>query len=159
MRFSRVPAELIRTTAMRTSGAGNTVLLNGCAPSERCWKLAFLRGAPDTSLRIVQTTAESQAYLSGGHPLPRLILVDLDVSQGTGLEVLQWLKATPGLMRIPVFVLASAVESNDVDQAYALGARSCLLKGMDQKAARDLARGIEAYAALLTPDIGQPAYA
>jgi CheY-like chemotaxis protein len=167
MRSSRGLVELIRPRAMRTSGSGNTVLLIGGAPNERCWKLAFLRGAPNVSLRTVPTTAECQAYLSGvdayadrdGYPMPRLILVDLDVSQGTGLEFLEWLKAKPGLMRIPVFVLTSAVESGDVDQAYALGARSCLLKGMDQKAARDLAKGIEAYAALLTPEIGQPAYA
>ena len=152
---------------MRTSDLASTVLLIGGAPSERCWKLAFLRAAPNVSLRVVQTTAESQAYLSGvdvyadrdGYPMPRLILVDLDVSQGAGLEFLEWLRAKPGLMRIPVFVLASASESSDVDQAYALGARSCLLKGMNQKAARDLAKGIEAYAALLTPEVGQPAYA
>lgn len=91
--------------------------------------------------------------------MPRLILVDLDVSQGTGLEVLEWLKAQPGLMQIPVFVLTSSSQASAVDQAYALGASSCLLKGTDQNAARDLAQGIEAYAALLTPDIGQTACA
>ena len=91
--------------------------------------------------------------------MPRLILVDLDAEQRTGFEVLEWLKAQPGLMQIPVFVLTSAGESSDVDQAYALGASSCLLRSMSQKAARDLAKGIEAYAGLLTPDVGQAARA
>jgi CheY-like chemotaxis protein len=126
-----------------------------------------LRAAPNVSLRVVQSGTEGQAYLSGvdayadraGHPMPRLILVDLDVAQRTGLEVLEWLKAQPGLMQIPVFALTSASEPSDVDQAYALGARSCLMSSMSQKAARELAKGIEAYAGLLTPDLGQAARA
>jgi len=137
------------------------------APDERCWELAFLRAAPNVSLRVVHSATESQAYLSGvgayadraSYPMPRLILVDLDAEQRTGFEVLEWLKAQPGLMQIPVFVLTSAGESSDVDQAYALGASSCLLRSMSQKAARDLAKGIEAYAGLLTPDVGQAARA
>jgi CheY-like chemotaxis protein len=126
-----------------------------------------LKAAPNVSLRVVESATESQAYLSGvdayadraGHPMPRLILVDLDVAQRTGFELLEWLKAQPGLMQIPVFVLTSAGESSDVDQAYALGASSCLLRSMSQKAARDLAKGIEAYAGLLAPDVGQAARA
>jgi len=126
-----------------------------------------LRAAPNVSLRVVESATESQAYLSGvnayadraGYPMPRLILVDLDAAQGTGFELLEWLKAQPDLMQIPVFVLTSARESSDVDQAYALGARSCLLRSMGQKAARDLAKGIEAYAGLLMPDVGQAARA
>jgi CheY-like chemotaxis protein len=146
---------------------GTTVLLICGAPHERCWRLAFLRAAPNVSLRIVQSAAESQAYLSGvdayadrdGYPIPRLILVDLDAAQKTGLEVLEWLKAQPRLMQIPVFVLTSAAQSSDVDHAYELGASSCLLKSMGLKAARNLAKGIDAYAALLRPDIGQAACA
>jgi CheY-like chemotaxis protein len=138
----------------------NTVLLIGGAPDGPCrLKLAFLSAAPNVSLRIVQSATETQAYLSGVDPMPRLILVDLDVAQSAGLEVLQWMKAKPGLRQIPVIVLTSAGESSDVDQAYALGASSCLLKSMDQEATRDLAVGIEAYAALLTPDMGRHASA
>ena len=153
---------------MRTSDASNTVLLIGGTPEGPCrLKLAFLSAAPNVSLRVVQSAKETQAYLSGidayadrdGYPMPRLILVDLDVVQRTGLEVLEWVKAKPGLRQIPVIVLTSAGEPGDVDRAYALGASSCLLKSMDQEATWDLAKGIEAYAALLTPDVGQPARA
>jgi CheY-like chemotaxis protein len=116
---------------------------------------------------VVESATESQAYLSGvnayadraGYPMPRLILVDLDAAQGTGFELLEWLKAQPDLMQIPVFVLTSARESSDVDQAYALGASSCLLKSMDQEATQDLAKGIEAYATFLAPDMGHTARA
>jgi|HubBroStandDraft_1064217.scaffolds.fasta_scaffold203514_2 CheY-like chemotaxis protein len=153
---------------MRANGMDSTVLLMGGTPEGPCrLKLAFLSAAPNVSLRIVESATETQAYLSGldayadrdGYPMPRLILVDLDVAQSTGLEVLQWVKAKPGLMQIPVIVLTSTGESSDVDQAYALGASSCLLKSTDQEATQDLAKGIEAYAALLAPDIGYAARA
>jgi CheY-like chemotaxis protein len=153
---------------MRTSDASNTVLLIGGTPEGPCrLKLAFLSAAPNVSLRVVQSAKETQAYLSGidayadhdGYPMPRLILVDLDVAQRTGLEVLEWVKAKPGLMQIPVIVLTSSGESSDVDQAYALGASSCLLKSMDQEATQDLAKGIEAYATFLAPDMGHTARA
>jgi len=138
----------------------STVLLIGGTLDEPSrLKFAFSSAAPSVSLRMVQTARESQAYPSGidayadraGYPIPRLILLDLDVAQRSGLEVLQWVKTKPGLRQIPVIVLTSG-ESSDVEQAYALGASSCLLKSMNQEAAQDLAKGMEAYAALLTPE-------
>lgn len=140
----------------------STVMLIGGISEQPCrLKLAFSSAAPNVSLHVVQNATESRAYLSGvdayadraGYPIPRLILVDLDVAQRTGLELLQWVKTKPGLMHIPVIVLTSAAESSDVDRAYALGASSCLLNSTDQDATLDLAKGIEAYAALLRPDV------
>jgi CheY-like chemotaxis protein len=145
----------------------HTVLLIGGASDLPCrLRLAFSSAAPAVHLRVLRSATESEAYLSGaddysnrdGYPIPLLILVDLDGPHAAGLEVLEWVKAKPGLMQIPVIALASS-ESSDVDRAYALGASSCLLQSTNQEATCDLAKGIEAYAALLNSGLASPARA
>lgn len=64
------------------------------------------------------------------NPLPSLILLDLKLPRRSGLEVLQWLRqeATEEVKAIPVIVLTSSRLSEDVDQAYSLGANSYMAK-------------------------------
>ena len=59
---------------------------------------------------IVQDGAEAIEYLSLQgiytdriqHPLPRLMVLHLQLPRISGLGVLQWLRAQPGLRRLPV---------------------------------------------------------
>jgi CheY-like chemotaxis protein len=63
------------------------------------------------------------------HPLPILILLDLKLPKQNGLEVLAWIrKQAPPISRIPVVMLTSSKQSNDVNRAYELGANSYLVK-------------------------------
>ena len=76
------------------------------------------------------------AYLHGeGHyadraayPFPTLMLLDLKLPRKSGLEVLEWLRQTQGIHRLPVVVMTSSKESADVGKAYDLGANSYLVK-------------------------------
>ena len=85
---------------------------------------------------IVQDGAEAIEYLSlqgiytdrTQHPLPRLMVLDLQLPRISGLGVLQWLRAQPGLRRLPVVVLTSSSEDRDIASAYDLGANSYLVK-------------------------------
>jgi len=63
--------------------------------------------------------------------LPDLILLDLKLPGMHGPEVLQRLKSEERLRRIPVVVLTTSRDSADMDEAYARGANSYLVKSMD----------------------------
>ena len=62
-----------------------------------------------------------------------------------GLEVLVWLRQVPTLRRLPVVVLTSSKEPNDVNRAYDLGANSYLVKPLGFDALLDLVRSLNEY--------------
>jgi CheY-like chemotaxis protein len=76
------------------------------------------------------------AYLQGkppfdnpvDYPLPTLLLLDLNLPQLSGFEVLQWLRAQPGLRCMIVVVFSASDRPEDIRRAYALGAHSYVVK-------------------------------
>jgi CheY-like chemotaxis protein len=83
------------------------------------------------------------------NPLPLLVLLDIKLPRKSGLEVLEWIRKQPELKSMPVLMLTSSSESNDLDRAYALGANSYLVKTVDLSAMREIVRGIGEYATLV----------
>jgi CheY-like chemotaxis protein len=92
-------------------------------------------------------------YLSGSgdygdrqkHPLPRVVLLDLKLPRMSGLDVLKWLRAEPGLRRLPVVVLTSSDEDRDVRAAYDLGANSYVVKPASVSDLETVAATLRAY--------------
>lgn len=64
-------------------------------------------------------------------PRPCLILLDLRLPKVDGLEVLRMVKASPDLANIPVVVLTTSANAQDVSRAYACNANSYLVKPND----------------------------
>jgi two-component system, response regulator len=62
---------------------------------------------------------------------PKLILLDLKLPKVSGLEVLARIKADPRSKKIPVAVLTSSREDRDVEEAFALGVNSYIVKPVD----------------------------
>jgi CheY-like chemotaxis protein len=68
---------------------------------------------------------------------PKVILLDLKLPRIDGLEVLRRIKSDPRTKAIPVVVLTSSKEQNDVVESYNLGVNSYIVKpvNFDQFAA------------------------
>ena len=59
---------------------------------------------------------------------PKVILLDLKLPKVDGLEILQRIKSDPRTKSIPVVVLTSSKEQNDVVESYNLGVNSYMVK-------------------------------
>lgn len=83
---------------------------------------------------IVRDGAEALDYLfaRGAHAarekLPQLVLLDLKLPKVDGLEVLKALRADERTRLLPVVILTSSLEEQDLIQGYSLGANSYVRK-------------------------------
>ncbi len=63
--------------------------------------------------------------------LPAIVLLDLKLPKVNGLEVLRRLRADERTRLLPVIVLTSSIEEQDVMMSYKLGANSYVQKPVD----------------------------
>jgi CheY-like chemotaxis protein len=63
--------------------------------------------------------------------IPKLIMLDLKLPKIDGLEVLKRIKGDPRTRMIPIVVLTSSKEQNDVIKSYGLGGNSYIVKPVD----------------------------
>jgi len=62
------------------------------------------------------------------HPLPQLLLLDLNMPRLDGFDVLAWVREQPGLNNVLIVIFSSSDEPRDINRAYGLGASSYLVK-------------------------------
>jgi len=85
-------------------------------------------------LALVRDGQEALDYLLGptaAEMLPTLILLDLNLPKIDGLEVLKALRANDRTKRMPVVILTSSKEDQDIIKSYNLGANSYIRKPVD----------------------------
>ena len=80
---------------------------------------------------------------------PKVILLDLKLPKIDGLQVLQRLKSDPHTRMIPVVVLTSSREENDIVESYQLGVNSYIVKPVDFEQFTEATRQLGFYWLLL----------
>ena len=101
--------------------------------------LAFERSHIANRMVVVRDGQEALDYFFGtaaaggadAQVLPQLVLLDRKLPKVSGLEVLRRLRADPRTRRLPVVVLTSSKEEQDLIESYDLGANSYVRKPVD----------------------------
>ena len=114
---------------------------------------AFRRAGMANPVQVVRHGDDAVAFIEGTgeladrvrYPLPVLVLLDLKLPRRTGLEVLEWVKERAGVKKIPIVVLTSSKNDDDVNRAYELGANSYLVKPVSFETLLELVKSLELY--------------
>jgi len=109
---------------------------------------AFNKRNLNNSIEIARDGEAGLAYIErwdAGEPLPVVILLDLKLPKVDGLEVLRQMKNHPVYRTIPVVVLTTSSQDQDVKTAYELGANSYIIKPVDFEKFLEVAAQIELY--------------
>ncbi len=97
---------------------------------------AFKRTGIPITLHFVRDGQEVLDYLQGEgkfadrqtHPLPQLVLLDLNMPRLDGFDVLKWVRQQPQLSRLVIVIFSASDEARDINRAYGLGANSYIVK-------------------------------
>jgi two-component system response regulator len=100
---------------------------------------ALLKNNITNKLVVAQDGQDGLDYLfgegnyagKGESALPVLVLLDLKLPKLDGLEVLRQVRANPRTHRIPVVILTSSREEQDIAAGYDLGVNSYIRKPVD----------------------------
>jgi CheY-like chemotaxis protein len=101
--------------------------------------------ATDGRIAISYLAGEGQFADRERHPLPRLVLLDLDLPGGSGLDVLRWIRRDSSLRDLPVIILTASAIPGDVRAAYAQGANAYLVKPVSVVARTEMVRQIKLF--------------
>ncbi len=87
-------------------------------------------------VRVARDGEEALQMLLGrdGEPpsrLPAVVLLDLNMPRVNGLEVLREIRSNERIRRLPVVILTSSGEEQDIVRGYDLGANSYIRKPVD----------------------------
>lgn len=85
-------------------------------------------------------------YTDGGSAsTPGLILLDLKLPKLDGFEVLSRMKQTPRLKMIPVIILTTSAQEEEINRCYALGANSYITKPVQFSEFAEKIKDLELY--------------
>jgi CheY-like chemotaxis protein len=116
----------------------------------RLTREAFKESKLLNALHHVEDGVEAMAFLrrEGAYaaaPRPDLILLDLNLPRMDGREVLAAIKQDEELKRIPVIILTTSVDEQDVLRAYHLHANCFITKPIALERFLEVARSIEEF--------------
>jgi CheY-like chemotaxis protein len=116
-------------------------------------KMAVDRASLCLRLDTVKDGEEAIDYLMGrsryadrhAYPFPSMLLLDLKMPRVSGFDVLDFVRAQPGLKQLPIVIFSSSDDPKDIRRAYDAGANSYLCKPHSNEDLSALLRALEAY--------------
>lgn len=129
------------------------VLVEDNANDEELTLRAFRKSNIVNRIVVVRDGAEALDYFfaRGAHAgrspseVPQVVLLDLKLPKIDGLDVLRALRADDRTRLIPIVVLTSSAEEQDLVRSYGLGANSYVRKPVDFNAFVDAVRQLGLY--------------
>lgn len=115
---------------------------------------AFVKEGLAAALRMVNDGQAAIDYLSGAgvyadpeeFPRPGVVLLDLNLPEVHGFEVLRWIRERSPQPELPVVIFTSSARTEDREQARLLGANDFIekpgLPSLFQEIARKLCQGL-----------------
>jgi two-component system, chemotaxis family, response regulator Rcp1 len=137
--------------SLLNAGKPIEILLVEDSPEEAEWTMESLKdGRVRNRIHWVEDGEEAMAFLRrqgryAAVPRPDLILLDLHMPRMGGLEVLAAVKQAPDLRRIPVVIMTSSADEQDVLRAYDRHANCYVTKPIDIDKFMEAVRGIEEF--------------
>lgn len=115
------------------------LLVEDNASDEKLTLLAFKSCGVTNEVFVVRDGAAALEYLfaegafaqRAGQPAPAVVLLDLKLPKIDGLEVLRRVRADGRTRLLPVIILTSSREEEDVLRGYALGANAYVRKPVE----------------------------
>lgn len=97
---------------------------------------AFSKNRINNPVVVAHDGVEALDYLFGtggerSKPVPAVILLDLKLPRIDGLEVLRRIRADAATRLLPVVILTTSKEQQDIFEGYSLGANSYIRKPVD----------------------------
>ena len=120
-------------------------------------KRAFARKHLLNPIQEARDGEEALSYIErwdAGEVPPVFILLDLKLPKISGLEVLSRLKGHPKYSGIPVIVLTTSAEDQDIQTAYKLGCNSYIVRPVEFEKFMDVASQVEVYWCALNKSLG-----
>jgi CheY-like chemotaxis protein len=114
---------------------------------------AFEKAEIFAPLPILRSGDEAVDYFQGltpfenrtKYPLPSLLLLDLHGGGMSGLSLLGWIRQQPRLQHLPVIMLSSSMNPEDIQRAYGVQANSYLIKPANFDELVEMVKAINLY--------------
>jgi DNA-binding response OmpR family regulator len=100
---------------------------------------AFRRAEVQNPLKVARYGNEAILYLKGvgiyadrkNYPLPRIIILDMTIADGSGMTVLGWIRRQPEFSATPIMILVDEKDGKWVQDAFDKGANAYFVKRHD----------------------------
>jgi CheY-like chemotaxis protein len=102
-------------------------------------------GSKDTLVRSANGEEALDYLRNETNEKPRLILLDLNMPKMNGIEFLRHIKADDLLKRVPVIVLTTSMEDQDILRSFELSIAGYVVKPLDYKKFVEIIRTISQY--------------